>query len=83
MDHNPEIRQHLFEQFSQVVMTQGWRTVSCADIAARAEVDIKLAFLEYHDRYAYVTDLVRRIDRAMLEAYDPSMRGRAGQRASF
>nr|WP_321460321.1 hypothetical protein [uncultured Cohaesibacter sp.] len=73
MDHNPEIRQRLFEQFSQAVMTQGWRSVSCAQLASKAEVDIKLAFFEYRDRYAYVTDLVRRIDEAMLESYDPAM----------
>ena len=73
MEHNPEIRQRLFEEFSQTVMTQGWRAVSCAEIATKAEVDIKLAFLEYRDRYAYVTDLVRRIDETMLEAYDPDM----------
>ena len=73
MDHNPEIRQRLFDQFSQVVMTQGWRKVSCAEIATKADVDIKLAFLEYRDRYAYVSDLVRRIDEAMLEAYDSEM----------
>ncbi|SFO46774.1 transcriptional regulator, TetR family [Cohaesibacter marisflavi] len=73
MDHNPEIRQRLFEEFSQVVMTRGWRSVSCAEIATKADIDIKLAFLEYRDRYAYVSDLVRRIDQAMLESYDPDM----------
>ncbi|WP_319486019.1 hypothetical protein [uncultured Cohaesibacter sp.] len=73
MDHNPEIRQRLFDQFSQTVVAEGWRSVSCAEIATRANIDIKLAFLEYRDRFAYVSDLVRRIDAAMLEAFDPDM----------
>ncbi|WP_316860296.1 hypothetical protein [uncultured Cohaesibacter sp.] len=73
MDYNPEIRQQLFEQFSQTVIADGWREVSCSAIAEKAGVDMKLAFVEYQDRYAYVTELVRRIDRAMIDAYDREM----------
>ncbi|WP_373235962.1 hypothetical protein [Cohaesibacter celericrescens] len=73
MDHNSDIRNRLFDQFTLTVLEQGWRNVSCANIAIETGVEIKLAFLEYRNRYAYVTELVRRIDRYMLDSYDAEM----------
>ena len=70
MHSNTELRNQLFEQFSKTVLESGWRDLSCADIATRSGVEVKMAFVEYSNRYAYVTELVRRIDYAMLDAYD-------------
>ena len=73
MAHNSEIRNQLFDQFSRSILANGWRDFSCAEVATEAGIEIKLAFVEFPSRYAYVTELIRRIDEAMLDAYDKDM----------
>ena len=73
MHQNKEIRNQLFDQFSNMVLAHGWRRVSCSDIATEAGVDLHSAFHEFSNRYTYVTELIRRTDWAMLEAYDKDM----------
>ncbi len=73
MQHNQDVRQALFDKFSQTVLADGWRDVSCAGIATAAGIDLHAAFVEYRNRYAYVTELIRRTDAAMLDAYDREM----------
>ncbi|SNY91504.1 transcriptional regulator, TetR family [Cohaesibacter sp. ES.047] len=70
MHANTELRNQLFDQFSRTVLDSGWRDLSCAEIATGAGVEVKMAFVEFSNRYAYVTELVKRIDYAMLDAYD-------------
>ena len=73
MQHNQDVRQALFDKFSQTVLADGWRDVSCSGIATAAGIDLHVAFVEYRNRYAYVTELIRRTDAAMLVAYDREM----------
>ncbi|TLP48325.1 hypothetical protein FDK21_01275 [Cohaesibacter sp. CAU 1516] len=73
MQQNQDVRQTLFDQFSRSVLADGWRSVSCAEIATAAGVDLHIAFVEFRNRYAYVTELIRRTDAAMLDAYDREM----------
>lgn len=68
-----DIQDRLFDHFSQMVLDQGWKNVSCAQIAGAAGVEIKDAYGHYRNRFAYVTALIRRIDGAMLEAYDSDL----------
>ena len=72
-DHS-EMRNQLFDQFSKAVLDRGWRSLSCADIATDAGFEVKQAFVAFPNRYAYVTELIRRIDRSMLEVYDVEMK---------
>lgn len=70
---NQEIRNQLLEVFSNSVLEDGWNKVSCASIAQSAGLEVKEAFIEFPNRYSYVTELIRRIDREMLGEYDSSM----------
>lgn len=83
MHSNSEIRNQLFEHFSQTVLEKGWRDLSCAEVATRAGVEVKLAFVEYSNRYAYVSELVRRINFAMLDAYDKEIGEEAARERLF
>lgn len=73
MGNKSETRDRLFNQFVQTIENTGWSGLNCANIAADADIDVKDAFLLFRDRYAYVTELVRRIDREMLDGCDASM----------
>ena len=83
MEHTSEVRHQLFDHFVRTVLEKGWRDLSCADIAAEAGVDIKTAFGEYRNRYSYVSELVRRIDIAMLDAYDSDMQDEPARERLF
>lgn len=73
MDDTISIRNTLFEEFGRQVLDKGWAHISCAEIAIGADVEVKLAFIEFRNRYSYVTELVRRIDAEMLANSDMNM----------
>ncbi len=66
-------RDQLFDQFLEHLSSNDWRDLSCTDLAAKAGISVQDAFLAYRNRYAYVTELVRRIDGDMLKSFDPSI----------
>ena len=83
MSETASTRDRLFEQFSQQIVNDGWAGLSCAELAGQAGVEVKIAFVEFRNRYAYVTELIRRIDKSMLESYDPSMGEEAARERLF
>lgn len=73
MDINNPVRDGLFAEFGRQVLDKGWAHVNCAEIATASDIEVKLAFVEFRNRYAYVTELVRRIDAQMLANSDMTM----------
>lgn len=68
-----EVRNRLFDQFESSVIDHGWAQVSCARLAHGADVDLHEAYKEYPTRFSYVSDLIRRIDRTMLDDFDTAL----------
>ncbi|SNZ20872.1 hypothetical protein [Cohaesibacter gelatinilyticus] len=68
-----DIRNRLFDQFEMSVVDHGWTEISCARLAHRANVDLHEAYAEYPTRFSYVSDLIRRIDRTMLDDFDTAL----------
>ena len=70
MEQSGEVKQVLFDAFSSQLLERGWSRLGCAEIAAAANIDVAQAFDVFSNRYAYVTYLVRRIDRDMIAQCD-------------
>lgn len=75
METGKSVRDQLFDLFLDHLTEEDWADLSCTDLAFKAGVPVQEAFLAYRNRYSYVSELIRRIDRAMLESFDVSMAG--------
>lgn len=73
MDTNSSVRDILFAEFGRQVLDKGWAHVNCAEIATTSDIKVKVAFVEFRNRYAYVTELIRSIDAEMLANSDLNM----------
>lgn len=68
-----DLRNRLFDEFEASLLTHGWSEISCARLAHGADAELSEAYALFPTRFSYVSELIRRVDKAMLEEFDSAL----------